>query len=125
NDYPDAPFYFRNSNYTQTSTSLKFVTTKDNPIIVPPSPDYVTKYYSSSQIESDPCTLDTLPQANYTYKYGYFEARIKNPKAQMMWPAFWLFGEKNSKSKWNEIDCFEFGTGDGLIMTNHYQSPSG
>lgn len=28
-----------------------------------------------------------------TYKYGYFEATIRLPKGNMLWPAFWLTGE--------------------------------
>lgn len=125
----DAPFYFRTENYEQTSTSLKFKTTRDNPILSPsslgPFPNYVVKKYSCAEIDSDPCTGDTNAQIGLTWKYGYFEALIRNPKAQMMWPAFWLFGERNSKSIWNEIDCFEFATGDALITTNHWQTTNG
>jgi beta-glucanase (GH16 family) len=127
NVVPGTPFYNRTSNYAQTSTSLKFVTTKDNPVLPPPYPNYVIKNYSSAEIESDPCIwweVDSYPVANHSWKYGYFEARIKNPKAQLAYPAFWLFGEPNSKSKWNEIDCFEQGAGDCLVMSNHYQATS-
>ena len=37
------------------------------------------------------------------YKFGYFEARIKIPEINGIWPAFWLYGECA-----NEIDVFEF-----------------
>ncbi|MBL7930375.1 MAG: family 16 glycosylhydrolase, partial [Bacteroidia bacterium] len=36
------------------------------------------------------------------YRYGYFEARFKNPQSTGFWPAFWLYGEKT-----NEIDFME------------------
>ena len=38
--------------------------------------------------------------------YGYFEARLKVPAGQGMWPAFWLLG-KNGSSGVNEIDIHE------------------
>ncbi|MES2513905.1 MAG: family 16 glycosylhydrolase [Bacteroidota bacterium] len=39
------------------------------------------------------------------FEYGTFEARIKVPSANKMWPAFWLLGELG---KYSEIDIFEF-----------------
>jgi MYXO-CTERM domain-containing protein len=38
--------------------------------------------------------------------YGYFEARLKVPAGQGMWPAFWLLG-KNGTTGVNEIDIHE------------------
>jgi len=46
-----------------------------------------------------------------TFKYGYFEARIKLPAAKGVWPAFWLNSDadKNGKVHWPpEVDIFEF-----------------
>ncbi len=40
-------------------------------------------------------------QSNYNYKYGYYEARIKLPLIENVWPAFWLFHGST------EIDIFE------------------
>ncbi len=39
-------------------------------------------------------------------KFGYFEARLKVPAGQGMWPAFWLLG-KSGSSGINEIDIHE------------------
>ncbi len=39
-------------------------------------------------------------------KYGYFEARLKVPAGQGMWPAFWLLGKVESSGV-NEIDIHE------------------
>jgi MYXO-CTERM domain-containing protein len=38
--------------------------------------------------------------------YGYFEARLKVPAGQGMWPAFWLLG-KNGSTGVNEVDIHE------------------
>jgi beta-glucanase (GH16 family) len=52
--------------------------------------------------------LITSGQVSQTY--GHFEARIKIPKGQGMWPAFWLLGDDVFTSGWpasGEIDVME------------------
>ncbi len=121
NAHPSDPYYNRDANYVQNPTSISFITKKED--YTAPG-NSILKHYTSAMINSDACTGDTIPLAGRTIKYGYIEARIKNPNAQLGWPAFWLFGEKNSKSIWNELDVFEFGVNDGLVMTNHWQAPN-
>jgi len=44
------------------------------------------------------------------WKYGRFEARIKLPKGQGTWPAFWMMPEESHYGKWplsGEIDIME------------------
>lgn len=58
--------------------------------------------YTSARIN----TKDTFAQA-----YGRFEARIKLPKGQGIWPAFWLLGDNVNSVGWpecGEIDILEF-----------------
>ena len=46
----------------------------------------------------------------FTQKYGRFEARIKLPQGQGMWPAFWLLGDDINSAGWpscGEIDIME------------------
>jgi beta-glucanase (GH16 family) len=115
------PSYYTTANYSFDNSSIHLITKKENGLSAPYG--FVTKYYSSALLSTDACTNDTIPAIlpnGETWKYGYFEIRCKNPKSQLMWPAFWLIGERNSHSAWNEIDVFEFGVGDGLVMTNHY-----
>lgn len=49
----------------------------------------------------------------YNLKYGYLEARIKNPYGVGLWPAFWMFGEDPTKpeSDYEEIDIYEMSAG--------------
>lgn len=52
--------------------------------------------------------LKTL--GKFTQTYGRFEARIKLPFGQGMWPAFWMLGEDIGKAGWpacGEIDIME------------------
>ncbi len=45
-----------------------------------------------------------------TFQYGRFEARIRVPAGQGMWPAFWLLGEDIDQVKWpacGELDVME------------------
>ncbi len=57
--------------------------------------------YSSARLK----TIDRFEQA-----YGRFEARIKIPSGQGLWPAFWMLGNNIDKVGWprcGEIDIME------------------
>jgi beta-glucanase (GH16 family) len=64
-------------------------------------PDGVTRNYTSARLK----TAGLFSQA-----YGRFEARIKIPSGQGVWPAFWILGNNISTSGWptcGEIDIME------------------
>jgi beta-glucanase (GH16 family) len=64
-------------------------------------PDGIPRYYTSARIK----TLGKFSQM-----YGRFEARIKVPAGQGMWPAFWMLGTDVDKVGWpacGEIDIME------------------
>ena len=63
--------------------------------------DGVTRNYTSAR-------LKTLGRFSQTY--GRFEARIKIPRGQGIWPAFWMLGNDIDKPGWpdcGEIDIME------------------
>jgi beta-glucanase (GH16 family) len=63
--------------------------------------DGVTRDYTSAR-------LKTL--GKFSHKYGRFEARIKIPQGQGIWPAFWMMGDDIAKKDWpscGEIDIME------------------
>jgi len=63
--------------------------------------DGVSRRYTSARLK----TLGKFAQA-----YGRFEARIKVPRGQGIWPAFWMMGEDVDKAGWpkcGEIDVME------------------
>jgi beta-glucanase (GH16 family) len=63
--------------------------------------DGVSRSYTSARINT---------HGKFTQKYGRFEARIKLPRGQGMWPAFWLLGDDEKTSGWpkcGEIDIME------------------
>lgn len=63
--------------------------------------DGVTRNYTSARLK----TLGKFSQA-----YGRFEARIKIPRGQGIWPAFWMMGDDIEKIGWptgGEIDIME------------------
>ncbi len=65
------------------------------------SSDGVTRNYTSARLK----TLGKFEQA-----YGRFEARIKIPRGQGIWPAFWMLGNDIEKPGWpacGEIDIME------------------
>ena len=64
-------------------------------------PDNVSRDYTSARLKT---------QGKFTQKYGRFEARIKIPKGQGIWPAFWMLGDDIGKNGWpksGEIDIME------------------
>ncbi|MFF5176194.1 family 16 glycosylhydrolase [Micromonospora sp. NPDC000089] len=51
-----------------------------------------------------------LTSATFTQTYGRFEARIKIPRGQGIWPAFWMLGNDIGSAGWptaGEIDVME------------------
>ena len=61
----------------------------------------ITREYSSARLKS---------QGLFAQAYGRFEARIKIPRGQGMWPAFWMLGDDIDKVEWprsGEIDIME------------------
>jgi len=50
-------------------------------------------------------------RSKQTFRYGYFEARVKLPKGKGLWPAFWLNSDfdEHGRLAWPpEIDIFEY-----------------
>lgn len=72
--------------------------------------DGIARDYTSARLK----TLGKFAQA-----YGRFEARIKIPRGQGIWPAFWMMGDDIEKIGWptgGEIDIMEnIGKESGLI----------
>jgi beta-glucanase (GH16 family) len=63
--------------------------------------DGIKRDYTSARLKT---------QAIFEQAYGRFEARIKIPKGQGMWPAFWMLGADIAKNPWpkcGEIDIME------------------
>jgi beta-glucanase (GH16 family) len=63
--------------------------------------DGVTRNYTSARLKT---------QGLFSQAYGRFEARIKIPAGQGIWPAFWMLGNNIGSAKWptcGEIDIME------------------
>ena len=63
--------------------------------------DKITRNYTSARL---------LTKNKFTQAYGRFEARIRIPYGQGLWPAFWLLGENIDTVHWpncGEIDIME------------------
>ncbi|MCX6404323.1 MAG: glycoside hydrolase family 16 protein [Actinobacteria bacterium] len=66
--------------------------------------------HADSRIEFYSSRLHTNKKVGF--KFGRIEARIKMPKGQGSWPAFWMLGEKIGEIVWpdcGEIDIVEVG----------------
>jgi beta-glucanase (GH16 family) len=63
--------------------------------------DNITRNYTSARL---------LTRNKFTQAYGRFEARIKIPYGQGIWPAFWMLGDNIDTAGWpncGEIDIME------------------
>jgi beta-glucanase (GH16 family) len=63
--------------------------------------DGITRNYTSARLKT---------QGLFSQAYGRFEARIKIPRGQGLWPAFWMLGSDISTAGWpqcGEIDVME------------------
>lgn len=63
--------------------------------------DGIARDYSSARLKT---------QGLFAQKYGRVEARMKLPRGQGIWPAFWMLGESINKAGWpgsGEIDIME------------------
>lgn len=63
--------------------------------------DGVKRNYTSARLKT---------QGKFSQAYGRFEARIKIPRGQGIWPAFWMLGDDIEKPGWpdcGEIDIME------------------
>jgi beta-glucanase (GH16 family) len=63
--------------------------------------DNITRNYTSARL---------LTKTKFSQTYGRFEARIKIPYGQGMWPAFWMLGDNINTVGWpncGEIDIME------------------
>lgn len=64
-------------------------------------PDKLTRNYTSARL---------LTRNKFTQAYGKFEARIKVPYGQGIWPAFWMLGDNFGSAGWpacGELDIME------------------
>lgn len=76
-------------------------------------------YACSDGIVRDYTSARLKTQGLFSQAYGRFEARIKIPKGQGMWPAFWMLGYNIKSDGWprcGEIDIMEnIGKEPGIV----------
>jgi beta-glucanase (GH16 family) len=63
--------------------------------------DYMGKRYTSARLKT---------QGKFERVYGRYEARMKLPRGQGIWPAFWMLGSDIERTSWpacGEIDIME------------------
>jgi beta-glucanase (GH16 family) len=68
------------------------------------------KYTGTDGVARDYTSARLKTQGKFSQAYGRFEARIKIPYGQGIWPAFWMLGDDIDKTGWpacGEIDIME------------------
>ena len=102
--------YYQSSNVTVSGGQLHITAKKER---------VQGKSYTSGRIRS-------INKGDWTY--GRFEARVKLPGGNGLWPAFWMLPTDNTYGAWpqsGEIDIMEFvaATPDHVLGTIHYGDP--
>lgn len=78
---------------------------------------YLGSSYTSARI---------LTKGKFAQKHGRFEARIKLPYGQGMWPAFWLLGDNSDTVGWpqcGEIDIMEYRGQQPTVINGTVHGP--
>ena len=68
------------------------------------------KYSGADAVSRDYTSARLKTEGKFSQKYGRFEARIKIPEGQGIWPAFWMLGADIGQVGWpkcGEIDIME------------------
>jgi beta-glucanase (GH16 family) len=80
-------------------------------------PDNITRNYTSARL---------LTRNKFSQAYGRFEARIKIPYGQGIWPAFWMLGDNIDSAHWpncGEIDIMENVGKEPSIVHGTFHGP--
>lgn len=103
---------FIRNNELQYYTSRRIensVIEKGNLLIIGRKESYETANYTSASLTTD---------GKSSWTYGKVEARIKLPKGQGIWPAFWMLGQNIHQVGWpkcGEIDIMEHINNEDLL----------
>jgi beta-glucanase (GH16 family) len=79
--------------------------------------DYQGSAYTSARI---------LTKGKFEQKYGRFEAKIRVPYGQGIWPAFWLLGNDIDEVSWpqcGEIDIMEYRGQEPTLLHGSVHGP--
>jgi beta-glucanase (GH16 family) len=69
------------------------------------------KYTGADKVAREYTSARLITKKTFTTQYGRFVARIKLPRGQGIWPAFWMLGVDIDKVGWpksGEIDIMEY-----------------
>jgi beta-glucanase (GH16 family) len=80
-------------------------------------PDNITRNYTSARL---------LTKNKFAQAFGRFEARIKIPYGQGIWPAFWMLGDNINTAGWptcGEIDIMENIGREPAIVHGTFHGP--
>ena len=96
--------------------------------IVAREESYMGNDYTSGRIKTQVfvCDDDDNKECGFEQKYGRFEARMKLPGGQGLWPAFWMLGADVDEVGWpecGEIDIMEFRGQDPELVHSALHGP--
>ncbi|WLR41773.1 family 16 glycosylhydrolase [Bacillus carboniphilus] len=110
-----------NQEHQYYTDSSENVTVKDGELLLTAKEEQVSDQFGTYQYTSGKLVTNDI----FSKKYGKFEARMKLPEGQGLWPAFWMMPDDDVYGEWassGEIDIMEAGGShsDKIGGTIHY-----
>lgn len=102
-------YYTQRTENIKQENGLLIITARQEP--------YEGARYTSARIKT---------KGKFEKKFGRIEARIKLPKGQGMWPAFWMLGNDIDETGWpnsGEIDIMEYRGQEPKIVLSTLHGP--
>ena len=107
------------------NSELQYYTDSERNVTVQNGNLLITARKESSQ-GSSYTSARLLTRDKFEQRYGRFEARIKLPWGQGIWPAFWMLGADIGSNPWpqaGEIDIMEFRGQDPTTVLGSVHGP--
>lgn len=112
--------YYRGSQVTESGGSLRLTAAKQDVQGWNGTAEQ-TYNYTSGMVATVKYNYETYTHVPFATTYGFFEARMKLPAGQGLWPAFWLLEEDQTGPP--EIDIMEFLGHDTTTIHMNYHYP--
>jgi beta-glucanase (GH16 family) len=134
---PDSTKWTMEVNGNPANGELEYYTDRPSNLAMDGNGDLLVTALQESYMGSNYTSGRINTAGKFEQMYGRFEARMKLPFGQGLWPAFWLLGNNESQVKWpacGEIDVMEnvgrdptnsngLLHGPGYSGSNHLGSP--
>lgn len=115
---------YKAANVTVSGGTVKLIGKRETVTGCGSNPDGGSSYFFTSGMLSTSTNGGSL---KFKYKQGYTEARVRMPRGNLYWPAYWLVGAGDGSSPgwpaYGEFDIFEeYGSKPDRVESNYHRT---